>query len=182
VCIDNGWAISVPSSAQTAAPLAEKGSAYGIPGVAVDGNDALACWRETRAAVARARSGKGPTLVVLHSYRMLGHSSSDDPTKYRDAAEVDRWAARDPIDRLERYLVERRILARDERGRIEAALLAEIDAEIHRQESAPPMALKTLVEDVYADVPRHLRRQYNRFIAVAERLGHAQKGDGAFPL
>ena len=182
VCIDNGWAISVPSSAQTAAPLAEKGSAYGIPGVAVDGNDALACWRETRVAVDRARKGAGPTFVVLHSYRMLGHSSSDDPAKYRDAAEVDRWAARDPIDRLERYLVERRILARDERGRIEAVLTAEIDIEIHRQESAPPMALKTLVEDVYADVPRHLRRQYNRFLAVAERLGHARKGDGAFPL
>jgi TPP-dependent pyruvate/acetoin dehydrogenase alpha subunit len=182
VCVDNGWAISVPSSAQTAAPLAEKGSAYGIPGVAVDGNDALACWRETKAAVDRARSGKGPTLVVLHSYRMLGHSSSDDPTKYRDADEVDRWAARDPLDRLERFLVEHKILAKDERGRLEAGLVAEIDAEIHRQESAPPMALKTLVEDVYADVPRHLRREYNRFIAVAERLGHAQKGDGAFPL
>jgi 2-oxoisovalerate dehydrogenase E1 component alpha subunit len=182
VCVDNGWAISVPSSAQTAASLADKGIAYGIPSVAVDGNDALACWRETRTAVERARRGEGASLVVLHSYRMHGHSSSDDPTKYRDAAEVDSWAARDPIDRLERYLVQRKILARDERAKIEAAHVAEIDAEIHRQESAPPMALKSLVEDVYAEVPRHLRRQYNRFIAVAERLGHAQKGDGAFPL
>jgi 2-oxoisovalerate dehydrogenase E1 component alpha subunit len=182
VCVDNGWAISVPSSAQTAAALADKGIAYGIPSVAVDGNDALACWRETRTAVERARRGGGPSLVVLHSYRMLGHSSSDDPTKYRDAAEVDSWAARDPIDRLERYLVQHKVLARDERSKIEAAHVAEIDAEIHRQESAPPMALKSLVEDVYAEVPRHLQRQYNRFIAVAERLGHAQKGDGAFPL
>jgi pyruvate dehydrogenase E1 component alpha subunit len=182
VCIDNGWAISVPSSAQSAGPLAEKGAAYGIPGVAVDGNDALACWREARAAIERARKGGGPSLLVLHSYRMLGHSSSDDPTKYRDAAEVESWAARDPIDRLERYLVAREVLAKEDRARIDAACFAEIDEEIRRQETAPPMALKTLVEDVYADVPRHLRRQYNRFVAVAERLGHAQKGDGAFPL
>ena len=182
VCVDNGWAISVPASAQTAAPLADKGEAYGVPAVAVDGNDVLACWRETLAAVERARRGDGPSLVVLHSYRMLGHSSSDDPTKYRDAGEVEGWAARDPLDRLERYLVTRRILERGERARIEADLVLEIDAEIHRQEAAPPMALKTLVEDVYAEVPRHLRRQYNRFHAVAERFGHAQKGDGAFPL
>ena len=61
-------------------------------------------------------------------------------------------------------------------------LFAQLDAEIHKQEAAPKMALRTLVEDVYADVPPHLRRQYNRFIAIAERLGHATPGDGAFPL
>ena len=65
---------------------------------------------------------------------------------------------------------------------LEAKLLREIDAEIHVQEAAAPMTLRTLVEDVYADVPRHLRVQYNRFVTIAERLGHAQKGDGAFPL
>jgi TPP-dependent pyruvate/acetoin dehydrogenase alpha subunit len=183
VCIDNGWAISVASSAQTAAEsFAAKGAAYGIPGVDVDGNDALACYQATREAIDRARSGAGPSLVVLKSYRMLGHSSSDDPTKYRDAAEVERWAARDPIDRMERYLIARGTVAAGERARIETERFAEIDAEVHRQESAPPMALRTLVEDVYADVPAHLKRQYNRFLAVTERLGHAQKGDGAFPL
>ncbi len=73
-------------------------------------------------------------------------------------------------------------MAAGDRAKVEAELFEEIDREIHTQEAAAPMALKTLVEDVYADVPRHLRLQYNRFIAVAERLGHAQKGDGAFPL
>ena len=72
--------------------------------------------------------------------------------------------------------------SKSDRARIEAELTDEIDSEIHVQEAAPKMALKTLVEDVYADVPLHLRRQYNRFIAVAERLGHATPGDGAFPL
>ena len=183
VCVDNGWAISVASSRQTAAEsFALKGAAYGIPGVDVDGNDALACYRETRRAVDRARAGGGPSLVVLQSYRMLGHSSSDDPTKYRDAAEVDAWSRRDPIASFERLLLGRRILGSAERTKIEDELRAEIDAEIRRQEAAPPMALKTLVEDVYADVPRHLRAQYNRFIATAERVGHARAGDGAFPL
>jgi TPP-dependent pyruvate/acetoin dehydrogenase alpha subunit len=113
---------------------------------------------------------------------MLGHSSSDDPTKYRDQAEVDAWAARDPITRYERWLVEGGVLAEDERARVEQELLAEIDAVVHEQEAAAPMALRSLVEDVYAEVPRHLRRQYNDFIRVAERHGDAQPGDGAFPL
>lgn len=183
VCVDNGWAISVCSSKQTAAEsYADKAVAYGMPGVDVDGNDVLACYSATREAIDRARQGGGPSLVVLKTYRMMGHSSSDDPTKYRDESEVKAWAAKDPIDRFEKLLVERAVLKKDERARIAETLYAEIDAEITRQENAPKMALKTLVEDVYADVPAHLRKQYNKFIAVAERLGEAQPGDGAFPL
>lgn len=183
VCVDNGWAISVPSRSQTASEgFAIKAKAYGMPGVQVDGNDVRAVERAVSAAAARARAGEGPSLVVLQTYRMLGHSSSDDPTKYRDQVEVDAWAQRDPVQRFERELIAQGVLAPGDVARVEAELFAEIDAEIHRQEAAPPMALKTLVEDVYADVPRHLRVQYNRFVAVAERLGHAQPGDGAFPL
>ncbi|MEM8709432.1 MAG: thiamine pyrophosphate-dependent dehydrogenase E1 component subunit alpha [Planctomycetota bacterium] len=183
ICTDNGWAISVPSSQQTAAEsFAAKAEAYGMPGVQVDGNDVLACSAAVDEAVRRARAGDGPTLIVLKTYRMLGHSSSDDPTKYREDEEVESWAQRDPIARFERFLIERGTLKSERRSEIEADLLKEIDAVIHEQEAAPPMALKTLVEDVYADVPYHLRRQYNEFIAIAEKLGHAQPGDGAFPL
>jgi len=182
VCIDNGWAISVSSAKQTAAlSFADKAEAYGMPGRDVDGNDVLACLQASREAHELARKGQ-PSLIVLKTYRMLGHSSSDDPTKYRDDAEVAAWAAKDPLDRFEAALLTRGLVAKGDRARIEAELTAEIDAEIHVQEEAPKMALKTLVEDVYADVPVHLRRQYNRFIAVAERLGHATPGDGAFPL
>jgi TPP-dependent pyruvate/acetoin dehydrogenase alpha subunit len=183
VCVDNGWAISVCSAKQTAAEsYADKALAYGMPGVDVDGNDVLACHAATRDAIERARKGGGPSLVVLKTYRMMGHSSSDDPTKYRDDAEVKAWAARDPIDRFEKHLVDRGVLRAGDRTKISDELYAEIDAEVARQERAPKMALKTLVEDVYADVPPHLRKQYNRFIAIAERLGEAQPGDGAFPL
>jgi TPP-dependent pyruvate/acetoin dehydrogenase alpha subunit len=113
---------------------------------------------------------------------MHGHSSSDDPSKYRDENEVAAWADKDPIDRLEATLIERGLFDEGSRSRLEAELLAEIDAVVHEQEGAPKMPLKSLVEDVYAEVPHHLRVQYNDFIRIAERLGEAQPGDGAFPL
>ncbi len=183
VCLDNGWAISVPSSQQTAASsFAAKSTAYGLPGVDVDGNDVLACYRAAKAAVDRARSGGGPTLVVLRTYRMLGHSSSDDPSKYRSAEEVASWAARDPIERYERFLAARGLLRKGERATLEAELLAEIDQVVREQEAAPPMPLKTLVEDVYAEVPRHLKQQFNRFLEVARKYGDAERGEGEFPL
>jgi pyruvate dehydrogenase E1 component alpha subunit/2-oxoisovalerate dehydrogenase E1 component alpha subunit len=183
VCVDNGWAISVCSKDQTAAEsYADKAVAYGMPGEEVDGNDVLACHAAVKRAHERARSGGGPSLVVLETYRMMGHSSSDDPTKYRDEKEVAAWAAKDPIDRFEKVLLEKKLIDKGTRAKMEEELFAQIDREIHVQEAAPKMALKTLVEDVYADVPMHLRKQYNRFIAIAERLGHATPGDGAFPL
>lgn len=182
VCVDNGWAISVCSAKQTAAKsFADKAKAYGMPGEEVDGNDVLACLAAAKKAHARAQKGQ-PSLIVLKTYRMMGHSSSDDPTKYRDEKEVAAWAAKDPIDRFERALLAKKLIKKTTRAALEAELTATIDAEIHKQEAAPKMALKTLVEDVFADVPVHLRKQYNRFISVAERLGHATPGDGAFPL
>ena len=183
VCIDNGWAISVPNKEQCAQPdFTKKALAYGMPGFEVDGNDVLACYELMHALVVHARSGAGPALLVVKTYRMLGHSSSDDPTKYRDAAEVALWEQRDPIRRFQRFLERRGVLAPGEKDELEARVFAEIDRVVHEQEAAPAMPLKSLVEDVYADVPRHLKLQYNEFARVAERLGQAQKGDGAFPL
>lgn len=183
VCVDNGWAISVPRSQQTACEsFARKAKAYGMPGYEVDGNDVLACHEAMSALVARARAGEGPSLLVARTYRMMGHSSSDDPTKYRDEKEVAVWEKRDPLARFARFLEGRGLQKEGELESVEKEVLAELDEVIHRQEAADPMPLKSLVEDVYSDVPRHLRRQYNAFIDVAERHGDAQPGDGAFPL
>lgn len=183
VCVDNGWAISVPNSEQCAqTDFAKKAVAYGIPGFEVDGNDVLACYELMHWLVVHARSGAGPALIVVKTYRMLGHSSSDDPTKYRDKAEVEQWERRDPIRRYARFLEGRGVLADGELEKLEAGLYAEIDRVVHEQEIAPPMPLRSLVEDVYAEVPRHLRLQYNEFARIAEIHGEAQKGDGAFPL
>jgi pyruvate dehydrogenase E1 component alpha subunit len=100
-CRNNGWAISVPSSTQSATPsFAQKAIAYGMRGVLVDGNDLLAVIHVVAEAAARARRGEGPTLIEARTYRRGAHSTSDDPSVYRDPAEPKAWERRDPIDRL----------------------------------------------------------------------------------
>ena len=104
-CQNNGWAISVPSNRQFAAPIADRAAGYGMPGVRVDGNDVLAVYAVTRAAVERARAGEGPTLIEAVTYRIGSHSTADDAARYRDEAEVAAWRERDPIDRYRSYLL-----------------------------------------------------------------------------
>lgn len=102
---NNGYAISVPLSQQSAAPsLAYKGIGYGVPSQQVDGNDPAAVLSVLDSAVAHARSGQGPYLVEAHTYRMESHTNADDATRYRDDSEVQAWVTRDPIIRLEAYL------------------------------------------------------------------------------
>ena len=103
-CQNNQWAISEPSERQTRIPLYQRARGFGFPGVRVDGNDVLAVYAVTKAALDRARSGEGPTLVEAFTYRMGAHTTSDDPTRYRIAAEVEEWKLKDPIARLKAYL------------------------------------------------------------------------------
>ena len=104
-CQNNGWAISVPSNRQFAAPIADRAAGYGMPGVRVDGNDVLAVYAVTHQAVERARAGEGPTLIEAVTYRIGSHSTADDAARYRDDAEVGAWRERDPIDRYRTYLL-----------------------------------------------------------------------------
>jgi pyruvate dehydrogenase E1 component alpha subunit len=104
-CQNNGWAISVPLAEQAAAPIASRAAGYGFPGIRVDGNDVLAVYAVTRAAVERAHAGDGPTLIEAVTYRIGPHTTADDPTRYRDEDEVARWRERDPIERMRRFLV-----------------------------------------------------------------------------
>jgi hypothetical protein len=102
---NNQWAISEPSSRQTKIPLYRRAEGFGFPGLRVDGNDVLAVYEVTRAALAHAREGSGPTLVEAFTYRMGAHTTSDDPTRYRVDAEVEAWKHRDPVERVKAYLV-----------------------------------------------------------------------------
>lgn len=106
---NNHWAISVPTSTQSRVPLVHRGGGFGIPSVRVDGNDVLASYAVTRVALERARAGGGPTFVEAVTYRMGAHTTSDDPTRYRDRAEEDLWRAKDPIARLRSHLERRRL-------------------------------------------------------------------------
>jgi pyruvate dehydrogenase E1 component alpha subunit len=111
---NNGYAISVPLAKQTAAPsLAHKGIGYGMPSLLVDGNDAAAVFAAVSQAVRAARASDGPTLIEAVTYRMDAHTNADDATRYRSLDEVQRWAAKDPIDRLERHLRDRGVLGDD---------------------------------------------------------------------
>ncbi len=169
-CKNNQWAISVPISHQTAAKtLASKAEAYGFEGVRVDGNDLLAVYSATKAAVDKARAGGGPTMIEAVTYRLGPHSSSDDPTRYRSKEEVEYWQARDPVERMRRYLEEKGLLtkAADEALRKEVDDL--ISATIREVEKAPPPALETLFTDVFEELTPQLREQMETFLASGER-------------
>ncbi|MBK7774260.1 MAG: 3-methyl-2-oxobutanoate dehydrogenase [Sandaracinaceae bacterium] len=162
---NNQWAISVPASRQTAsATFAQKASAYGMPGVRVDGNDALAVFQVVHSATERARRGEGPTLVECLTYRIGAHSSSDDPTRYRDEAEVDCWRARDPIARLGAHLRHTGQLTPEGEQALDAALEAEIAVAIRATEAQPPVSREGLMDDVYAARPPHLESQRDELL------------------
>jgi 2-oxoisovalerate dehydrogenase E1 component alpha subunit len=109
-CQNNQWAISEPTKRQSRVPLANRADGFGMPSVRVDGNDVIAVHAVTLAALDRARSGQGPTLIEAVTYRMGAHTTSDDPTKYRDSADDELWRTRDPIERLRIYLTKKSVL------------------------------------------------------------------------
>ena len=103
-CQNNHWAISVPTAVQTRIPLSNRAKGYGFPGIRVDGNDVIAVHAVTEWALERAREGKSPVLIEAFTYRVGAHTTADDPTKYRGSDEEAQWRAKDPLERLEKYL------------------------------------------------------------------------------
>lgn len=157
---NNGWAISVPADHQTAArTYADKGVGYGVPAVRCDGNDALAVYAVVQQAVQRAAAGQGPSLVEMITYRAGAHSTSDDPTAYRDKAEVERQLKRDPLRRLRRYLEHQGAWSEQDEKRYEAEVVAELQACIDRAESAPQPSIGSMFEQVFERMPKHLLEQ-----------------------
>jgi pyruvate dehydrogenase E1 component alpha subunit len=163
ICQNNHWAISVPTSRQSAsATFAVKGRAYGVPSLRVDGNDVLAVYTAVTEAAARARSGGGPTFIESLTYRIGAHSTSDDPTRYRSQEEVDAWTKKDPVARLRRHLVLRGLLDDAKDLALEKELNAEITPPSPRWRPCPPPARETLFDDVYADLALAHRRAARR--------------------
>jgi pyruvate dehydrogenase E1 component alpha subunit len=167
ICQNNHWSISVPTSRQTASPtIAIKARAYGLPGIRVDGNDVLAVYRAVSDAVVRARNGAGPSFLECVTYRIGAHSTSDDPTRYRSAEEVEAWVKKDPIDRLRRHLFRRGLLDDEREQALARELEAEIGAAIAEVERRHPPRRETLFDDVYATPPWHLREQRYELLAL----------------
>jgi pyruvate dehydrogenase E1 component alpha subunit len=160
VCQNNHWSISVRTDRQTASEsIAIKAVAYGFRGVKIDGNDVEAVFAAAREAVDRARAGGGPTLIEAETYRMGAHSSSDDPTRYRDPKEVEVWKAKDPLDRLRTRLQSARIWDETRDETLKKELLDEINRAIAEAEALPPPDPLTLFQDVYAREPWNLAEQ-----------------------
>jgi len=172
VCSNNQWAISEPVTVQATYPIAGRAPGFGIPSLRIDGNDALACVAAMRWALDRARRGEGPSFIEAVTYRMGPHTTSDDPTRYRDAAEVDEWAQRDPIARLEAYLRAEGMLddsGMDEVARTADALAAEVRAACI---GATTRAPETMFDHVYAEPHAAVERQkaeYMDYLAGFEK-------------
>ena len=173
-CQNNQWAISQSQERQGRAPLFERANGFGFPGVQVDGNDILAVIAVTSQALERARSGEGPTLIEAYTYRMGAHTTSDDPTRYRHADELEVWRLRDPIERLKVFLAHQGIADRHYFDMVdhEAAELALIVRDGVRSMPEPPPT--ALFDNVYAE-PHVLMDEQRRALIAYE----AAFADGA---
>ncbi|WP_328665002.1 pyruvate dehydrogenase (acetyl-transferring) E1 component subunit alpha [Streptomyces sp. NBC_00328] len=174
---NNGYAISVPLSKQSAAPsLAHKAIGYGMPGVLVDGNDAAAVYHQVRQAAEHARAGGGPTLIEAVTYRIDAHTNADDATRYRDPAEVEFWRRRDPVTRMEQHLRERGLLddASAERIRKEAEDMAEDLRD--RLGTDPSPAALDLFDHVYARPTPQLDEQRSMLMQELDALRRTNSG------
>jgi 2-oxoisovalerate dehydrogenase E1 component alpha subunit len=164
-CQNNQYAISVPLERQTRVPLFQRAAGFGFPGVRVDGNDVLAVLAVTRAALSAAREGQGPTFIEAFTYRMGAHTTSDDPTRYRLASELEEWKLRDPIARLKAYL--------SRSGIADAAFFDAVDAEgdelaarIRQGTTEMPTPEPTVMFDhAYAEQTAPLAAQREEFVA-----------------
>jgi len=138
LCENNQWAISVPRRIQTSSKtLAQKAIAYGFEGIQVDGNDVFAVYSATKDALAKAYAGKGPTMIECLTYRMGHHTTADDATKYRPKKELELWAKKDPIKRLEKFLLKERMLKQNDVGEIAKQAEEEVAKAVTDYEATP---------------------------------------------
>ena len=167
VCQNNQWAISIPVSRQTRSKtLAQKALAYNLPGMQVDGNDILAVYAAAKEAVDRARAGDGPTFIECVTYRLIMHTTADDPKRYRKDEEVEKWRKRDPLPRFQNYLREKGVLTDDILTAMESEVLDEIQSAVDRAEER----MKTMgdpvdmFEHAYAEMPPTIKQQRAEFM------------------
>jgi pyruvate/2-oxoglutarate/acetoin dehydrogenase E1 component len=138
VCENNGYAISVPLSKESAVEnIAQHAHSYGMPGVIVDGNDPLDVYAAVHSAMAHARRGEGPSIVECKTYRYLAHTSDDDDRTYRTPQEVEAWRKKDPLQRMKQYLIEQRLLPEALEDQLLAEVRAEVDEAARDAEAAP---------------------------------------------
>lgn len=159
-CQNNGYAISYPTSEQTKSEsIAIKASAYGMPGVQVDGNDVVAVLVAVREAAARGRAGQGPTLIEALTYRMGPHTTADDPTRYRPGSEDDEWEEKDPLTRVRRLLEQQGEWSEDWQSELEDQAALNIERAVEWAEAMPQPTFEEMFNRMYAEPTAPLRKQ-----------------------
>jgi len=167
-CQNNQWAISEPLEKQSRIPLYQRARGFGFPGLRVDGNDVLACYAVTQKAMQAAREGQGPTLIEAFTYRMGAHTTTDDPTRYRLASELEVWKLKDPIERVRAYLVRT--------GLAEPGFFADVEAEAKQVGARVREACRTMpdppplsiFDNVYAEPTAILRAEREQYAAYLD--------------
>jgi pyruvate dehydrogenase E1 component alpha subunit len=177
LCQNNHYAISLPRERQThARTLAQKAIAYGFDGIQVDGNDLLAVYVATRDALARAKAGKGPTLIECVTYRLSMHTTADDPSRYRKKAEEEEWQKHDPIPRFRGYLKEKALWDEDWQAELEGEVDAELRQAVEEAEADREYDPADMFDYVFATKPSYLKVQQEELRAALERGKEAPRG------
>jgi 2-oxoisovalerate dehydrogenase E1 component alpha subunit len=174
-CQNNQWAISESNERQTRVPIYRRADGFGFSGVRVDGNDVLACYAVTRKALKAAREGQGPTLIEAFTYRMGAHTTTDDPTRYRVASELETWKLKDPIERVKSYL------ARS--GEADAAFFEQVETEAdelgkHIREACramPDPQPLSIFDNVYTSENAIVEAERAQFAAYLEQFEEAAR-------
>jgi 2-oxoisovalerate dehydrogenase E1 component alpha subunit len=178
-CQNNQWAISAPQERQSRVPLYQRARGFGFPGVRVDGNDVLACYAVTKKAMQAAREGQGPTLIEAYTYRMGAHTTTDDPTRYRLASELEMWKLRDPIERVRAYLVRTGLAEPDFFAEVEAEakqLGARVREACRTMPDPPPMAI---FDNVYTEPTSILRAEREQYAAYLDSFASEENEEAS---
>ena len=174
-CQNNQWGISTPTDHQTRIPLYRRAEGFGFPGVRVDGNDVLASYAVTRAALDAARNGQGPTLIEAYTYRMGAHTTSDDPTRYRLASDLEAWKLKDPLERMRSFLYKQQLVDADFFGQLDAdsdALAARIRKGCLEMPDPDPSSMFEHVYDETTPLLTEQREGFSSYLAGFEGGAH----------
>jgi pyruvate dehydrogenase E1 component alpha subunit len=173
-CQNNQYAISEPLERQTRVPLYQRAAGFGFPGLRVDGNDVLAVYAVTRAALDAARRGQGPSMIEAYTYRMGAHTTSDDPSRYRIASEVEAWQAKDPVARVRAFLEKEGLADAEVRAAVDAEAAKEAGHLRERVLAMPDPAPLKLFDHVYAEGSPLLDAEREQFAAYLDSFegGH----------
>ncbi len=171
---NNQWAISIPREKQTRSEtIAQKGIAYGVPCIQVDGNDALACYVAIKEALERAYRGEGPTLIEAVTYRLMMHTTADDPTKYRTKDQEDVWWQKEPLIRFQKYLSAKGLWDDAKEEALREELRAEVDTAVKEFEATAPWPLDRPFDHVFAETHPSIEKQHQEYLAALKEESDA---------